>query len=165
MDEVGNVEYVMLSNKQCNSGAGANGASNLTWKFPYIKPQESPIMYIQAVQVHFYAGDAAGSTTPFQVRLVSTLAENYYADDKQFPIFSLLISDAAADNFKNPENNPLLQVSTINSYITFNIETQLDNVVVTNAADATISILLKIVRPKQMMLTENNIATYAKRLL
>lgn len=165
MEEIGNVEYVMLSNAACNNGAGADSASTLTWTFPYIKPQESPIMYIQAVQVYYDAGaGAVNSSTPMQLRLTSSLSENYYANDKQFPIFSLLVRDALTGHWINPENNPILQVSTKISYITFQVELQADNSTFTADDNATINILMKIIRPKQMEMTKNNVATYARML-
>jgi hypothetical protein len=165
MEEIGNVEYVMLSNTTCNDGSGANSASTLTWRFPYIKPQESPLMYIQAVQVYYDAGAAAVNTsTPMQLRLTSSLSENYYANDKQSPIFSLLVRDQISGHWINPNNNPILQVSTKMSYITFQVELQSDNSTFTADDNATINILLKIIRPKQMEMTKNNVATYARML-
>ena len=168
MEEVGNVEYVMLSDTLCNSGTGVVGTTTFTWKMPYIKPQESPLMYIQPVQVYFDSGTLGvgnvNTSTPMQVRVVSNIADNYYADDKQFPIFTLLVRDALPGHWANPNNNPILEFSTKSTYISFQIETQTDNVPITPTAGSSLNILLKIIRPKQMDMTKNNIASYVRAL-
>lgn len=165
MEEVGNVEYVMLSNVGCNGGAGADLVSSLSWVMPYIKPQESPIMYIQAVQVYYDSGAGSlNASTPLQLRFMSNIADNYYAQDNQYPIFSILVRDALTGHWVNPNNNPILQVSTKLSTITFRLETQAECQPFVSDDNATISILLKIIRPKQMDMTKNNVATYARML-
>lgn len=168
MEEVGNVEYVMLSDTLCNDGAGIVGTTTFTWRIPYIKPQESPLMYIQPVQIYYDSGTVqAGNTNtsvPCQLRLVSSIADNYYANDKQFPIFSMLVRDALPGHWCNPNNNPILEFSTKSTYISFQIESQTDNAPMTPYTASSLNILFKIIRPKQMEMSKNNVATYARML-
>ena len=165
MEEIGNVEYVMLTNAICNDSAGTAGSSTFTWKMPYIKPQESPIMYIQACQIYL---DCVSNTQappyPYHLRLKSTLAENYYCNDSQNPIVSFLVYDGIVGHSVNPNNNPILQISTKESYLTFEIVANLSNLTLTMPANGSLNIMLKIIRPKQMEMTKNNIATYARML-
>ena len=163
--DLGNVEYVYLDNTACANLTGAGGLSSFTWVMPYIKPQESPIMFIQVAQAYVDHSAGAGAPTPQHLEYVNIFGQNLYcaSGDSTF-LASIMERDALAGHWKASPESPMIQVPTTLSQITFTLNNNQTGDALALGANGSLSILLKIVRPKQMDITKNTVASFAQRL-
>lgn len=173
--DLGNVEYIYLDNTMCNpnaDGTAANGAqSNIAieylWNLPYIKPQESPIMYIQVCQAYIHYGGASivGQAAPQHIEYTSIFGQNMYpALGDSSVLACILQQDTDVGHWKSLNDAPMIQVPTNLSKIKFSVINNRTGASTVIGETGSFSILLKIVRPKQMEITKNTIASFAQRL-
>lgn len=167
--DLGNVEYLYLDNSTCNNGTGGAGASSFTWVMPYITPRESPIMFIQATQVLIdYTGNGkVGNADIQQLRYTNIFGQNYYTTNSARVASMLEITSTPAgaeDHYKSLPESPMVQVPTSLSELSFTINNCKNGVVHTLGDNGSICILLKIVRPKQMEIMNNTLASYVRTM-
>lgn len=168
--DLGNVEYLFLDNASCNNGVGGAGANSFTWNLPYITPREAPIMFIQVAQVLVdYTGNGKVGNTDIQhLRYTNIYGQNYYTTSNARVASMLEITSTPAgaeDHYKSLPESPMVQVPTSLSQLSFTINNSLNGNVHTLGDNGSISILLKIVRPKQDAIMQNTLASYVRTIV
>lgn len=172
--DLGNVEYIYLDNTICNvqangiaDGAESDVATEYTWNLPYIKPQESPIMYIQVCQayMHYSGVGMTGEAAPQHLEYTNIYGQNFYCakDDSTF-LACMLQQDTDVGHWKALGDAPMIQVPTTLSKISFAVVNNRTGNSTVIGDTGSLSILLKVVRPKQMEITKNTVASFAQRL-
>lgn len=163
--DLGNVEYVYLDNTRCNNGSGAADASLFTWDMPYINPNQSPIMFLQISQVLIdYTGTGKiGNADQQHLRYANVFGQNFYGPIYLAAMLELTATPAGAeDHYKNMTECPMVQVPTSLSTISFTINNANTGDPHTIGASGSVSILLKIVRPHQGIITKNIMSANVK---
>lgn len=159
--DLGNVDYVYLQNTFCNSGNGGDLQSLFTWTIPYMNPKQAPYMYIQVVQLYVDHDDGTGAAQPQHLRFIGANGLNSYSESG-VQLAGLMERDAPAGHWSIQGDAPMIQVPTNINSISFEIHRNLNGQVITLGTDGSIDILLKIVRPKQEMITQNIMAANVK---
>lgn len=161
--DLGNVEYVYLRNVDCNGGDGGALDSIFTWNLPYINPKEAPYMFIQIVQLYVDHDDGAASGVPQHLLLTSANGLNFYATGGG-QLATMMERDAPAGHWTEKVDAPMIQVPSNITQLTFSLNRNLTGTSVTLGTAGSISILLKIVRPKRDAITANTLASYVRTL-
>lgn len=159
--DLGNVEYVYLQNTFCNGGNGGDGQSLFTWTIPYMNPRQAPYMYIQVVQLYVDHDDGTGAAVPQHLRFIGVNGLNSYSESG-VQLAGILERDTLAAHWKIQSESPMIQVPTNLNSISFEIHNNINGQILTLGTDGCLDILLKIVRPKQEMITQNIMAANVK---
>lgn len=161
--DLGNVQYVYLSNLDCNDGNGADGSDTFKWNIPYMPPREAPYMFIQVAQLYVDHDDGAGVTQPQHLRFVSVNGLNNYATGS-YQLASLMERDDLAGHWTAQSDSPMIQVPSNINQLSFTLNRNLNGNAITLGTNGTIDILLKIVRPKQDVIMQNTLASYVRTI-
>jgi len=153
--DLGNVEYVYLENISCNGGDGGADVSQFVWTLPNMKPNQAPYMFIQVAQLYVDHTDGAGTGQPQHLRLINLHGLNSYSTSGSTELAGLMERDALGGHWNIQSDAPMLQVPTSINQLTFTVNQNLNGDPITLGANASISVLLKIVRPHQNVVTKN----------
>lgn len=162
--ELGNVQYIYLRNADCNNGTGADLADTFNWDLPYMKPSQSPIMYIQVVQAYLDHDDGASAGIPQHLRLISPMPNDCYysTNGNGTTLATILERDDPAAHWKNMSEGPVIQIPSSTRSIKFTLNSNRGaNPLLTLGTNSCVDILLKVVIPKQLELTNQMMQTYA----
>jgi len=161
--DLGNVEYMYFRDIECNDGDGGHNQSVFSWNMPYTMPKESPFMYIQVVQLYVDHSNGAGITVPQHLCYNGIFGLNSYNSGGE-QLATLMERDQLGGHWTGQSDAPMIQVPTNINKISFRIIDNITSDPFTLGDAGTIDILLKIVRPKQMDITKNTVASFAQRL-
>ena len=162
---LGNVEYLYLRNIDCNNSVGADDATEFVWNLPYIQQHTAPIMYIEIVQLYLDYG--AGATAdankvlPQVLTLENYMGQNFYSTGgNSTQIASFIVRDALGGHWFSQQDSPMIQVPSNLRQLKFYLHHTVNWNQLQVGNDASLDILIKISRPKQMELTDNMVKAF-----
>lgn len=160
--DLGNVEYLYLSNIQCNN-SGADNSDIFQWDMPYIPPRQAPYMFIQVAQLYVDHDDGAGIAQPQHLRFVSVNGLNNYSTGS-YQLACLMERDDLAGHWTAQSDAPMIQVPSNINQLNFTLNRNLNGNAITLGANGTMDIVIKIVRPKQDVIMQNTLASYVRTI-
>jgi hypothetical protein len=162
--ELGNVEYIFLRNVDCNGGVGGAGGGTFEWFLPILPQRESSIIYLQIAQLtlHYEGTGVDGSPEPQYLVYNNLFSENMYSSDKSAVLASILSRDDATGHYETQSDSPIIQVSSNLIKINLSLRDSADNSLNNIGTTGSISMLLKIIRPKLNVNRDNILKSYVQ---
>lgn len=161
--DLGLFRYVYLQNVNCNNDAGGDATSSFSWNMPYIPPSQGPIMFMQVVQLYVDHDDGAGAGYPQHLRYTNINGYNSYSTGNS-QLAGLMQRDTLAAHWTIQPEAPLIQVPTNITQAAFTINRNTTGAVITLGTNGCIDIVLKLIYPKQGLLTNDIMAANVRTL-
>lgn len=161
--DLGNVQYVYLSNLDCNNGDTGADSEVFQWTLPFINQKEAPYMFIQVVQAYIDHDDGGGIGQPQHLRFTSVNGLNNYATGS-YQLASLMERDDLAGHWTSQSDSPMIQVPSNINQLSFTLNRNYNGNPITLGANGMIDLVIKIVRPKQEAITQNTLASYVRTI-